>query len=398
MARTAIVVGLAFALGISAGWMLRRDSGSSRILQATAVAPAQTDATYRCPMHPWNVAKGPGKCTVCGMGLVRSGGATTEMCELPAPVRLGPAVAAVIGVEIAPVVRQSFVRTLRVAGTIEVDGTRRRTLTAWADGRIDKLFVNSVGAEIRAGEPLLALFSRDLLTLQQDLLQFARAGENGASSLREQRVRMTQFGFTYHQIDELIAHREPSTTPIIMAPQSGTIVSKDVEEGQWVRTGDRLFEIADFSRLWFVFDVLAGDLEWLRVGQEVAIHTGGATFTAPIAFIAPNLNPLTRAAKARVEFEQRAGVASGAFAEGHVAVEHPSVLVVPRSAILDAGTGPVAWVERAAFSYEARALKLGRRGDALVEVLDGLAEGERVVVQGALLIDAQAQLANPGRR
>ena len=388
VARRAIAVGIVFALGVTAGWILHRHDASA----VAATATARGDGPHRCPMHPWIAAAAPGRCTVCGMSLVRAGTPSSEICGAPAAVALSPATAAVIGVQTVLVERQPLVRTLRVAGSLEVDGTRRRVLTAWADGRIDKLFVDSVGAEIRAGEPLFALFSRDLLALQQDFLQLARLEANATSSLQEQRVRLTQLGLTHRQIDELLTHREPSSTPVIMSPHSGTVIAKEVEEGQWVRTGDRLFEIADFSRLWFVFEISDLDRAWVRAGAIVEIVVGGAALSVPITFIDPNLNPLTHAAVARAELTNPGDVPRGVLAEGRVRVEHGVALVIPRSAVLDTGTGPIAWVERDAFSYEPRMLKLGRRGDANVEVLGGVAVGERVVVQAALLIDAHAQL------
>jgi Cu(I)/Ag(I) efflux system membrane fusion protein len=147
-----------------------------------------------------------------------------------------------------------------------------------------------------------------------------------------------------------------------------------------------------------VFEVPAFDRDWVRVGQEVQITIGTKTLVAPVTFIDPNLNPSSRGAWVRAEFENLSTLPRGALAEGRVATGASAVLAVPRSAILDAGTGPVAWVERGASSYELRALLLGRRGDTLVEVLAGLVEGERVVVQAALLIDAQAQLTRQDRR
>lgn len=384
MIRTVLIAGLLLALGVVSGWTLRR--------APSAPAPTPVLTARRCPMHPWITAPGPGRCTVCGMNLGRAGDPVPEVCGRPAVVTLGPAIAAVIGVQTAPVARQPLERTLRVAGAIQVDGTRRRYLTAWTDGRIDRLFVNSVGTEIRAGEPLLALYSRNLLAAQQELLLLARAGENSAAALAEQRLQMMQLGFTHGQLQELLEHREPSSTPVIMAPHGGTVLANDVMEGQWVRTGDRLFEIADLSRLWFVFEVPAGDREWLRAGQEVRISSDGAVFSAPVTFVDPNLNPATGAARARAEFDSRPGLTPGLLAEGRVTAGAPAVLTVPRSAVLDSGAGPLVWIDRGGAAYELRALQLDRRGDTLVEVLAGLIEGEQVVVQGALLIDAQAQL------
>lgn len=385
MIRTVLIAGLLFALGLGAGWKLQRTQ------------PVIT-ATLRCSMHPWVTAGVPGKCTVCGMGLVPAGTPAAEVCGLPAAVLLEPAVASVIGVQTAAVTRQPLVRTLRVAGTIEVDETRRRYVTAWTDGRVDRLHVRSAGDQLRAGEPMLALYSRNLLDAQQELLTLTRNGQNSFSAVAEHKLQMLQLGFTPRQVEDLLVHQEPSSTPVLMAPANGTVLAKEVTEGQWVRTGDRLFEIADLSRLWFTCSVPASERDWLQPGQPVRITAGTASFTTPLAFIDPTVDPATGAVLARAEFDNEIGLARGLYAEGLITAESPPVLAVPRAAVLDTGAGPVAWIDRGRSIYEARALRLGRRGDVLVEVLAGLAEGERVVAQGALLIDAQARLAPSGSR
>jgi Cu(I)/Ag(I) efflux system membrane fusion protein len=185
---------------------------------------------------------------------------------------------------------------------------------------------------------------------------------------------------------------------------SGTVVARFVYEGQYVAEGEKLFELADFSRMWFQFDAYERDLPWLRVGQEVEVATAsapGRVFRAPIRFLDPNVNEMTRVAKVRVELDNppvdathgtRRLLAHRTWAEGRVRVEAPDALLVPRSAVLNPGGEPVAYVEAAPGSYEQRTLQLGRIGDDDVEVLAGLAEGERVVLRGNLLIDAQAQL------
>jgi Cu(I)/Ag(I) efflux system membrane fusion protein len=198
---------------------------------------------------------------------------------------------------------------------------------------------------------------------------------------------------------------EPQLVTTVLALEDGTVVGKNVYEGQWVKTGDKLFEIADFSRMWFLFDAYEQDIPWLRLGQKVEITTPavpGEVIVAPIDFINPNFDEMTRTTKVRAtlpnpHLNPQSGEGHLLFhrvvAEARVLVESPAVLAAPRSSILDAGRGPVAYVDLGNGNYEPRSLRLGRRGDALVEVLDGLHEGEKVVTTGALLIDSQAQLA-----
>jgi len=184
----------------------------------------------------------------------------------------------------------------------------------------------------------------------------------------------------------------------IRAPMSGTVVSRAVYEGQYVETNDRLFEIGDFSRMWFVFDIYESDLAWVREGQTVEIAVAslpGRLLTAPITFIDPNLNETTRTARARVVLDnadrhllhRQTGLA-------YVKMESPETLLAPRSAVLQHRGKPIVYVARSDRAYAANEIQLGRIGDTMVEVLGGLSAGDQVVTQGALILDGQAQLAH----
>jgi Cu(I)/Ag(I) efflux system membrane fusion protein len=174
-----------------------------------------------------------------------------------------------------------------------------------------------------------------------------------------------------------------------------------------VKEGDALFEIGDFSKMWFVFDAYERDLAWIRTGQSVEITTPsvpGKIFTAPITFIDPNLVMDTRSAKVRVVLENPVAAGTGplrrellhkVFAEGRIKVEGEPVLTVLRNAVLSPGGSPIVYVLKGGRDYEPRHVTLGRAGDDVWEVLAGLQEGELVVTTGNLLIDAQAQLDHP---
>jgi len=362
---------------------------------------------YQSPMHPWIKSDQPGNCTICGMKLV-----PVFEGEIPAgdgsSVKLGTQSIDVIGVESATVTRQPLRRTIRVAGSIEDDDTAHRRLSAYVEGRIDKLFVNYVGAEVTAGQPLAAIYSRDLLVARSE---FAEAQKRTPSPERESilnasRQKLRRMGLTPDQIEKLSG--TTGDTIDIVAPISGTILERKVYPGQYVKEGDVLFEIGDFSRMWFVFDAYERDLAWIRVGQSVEIKTPsvpGKTFTAPIAFIDPNLLMESRSAKVRVVLENPHAGTGGdhsrrellhkLFADGRIEVETEPVLTVARSAVLAPGGTSLVYVLKGEREYEPRHVTLGRVGDEVWEILAGLEEGERVVTTGNLLIDAQAQLDHP---
>ncbi|MEJ1974068.1 MAG: efflux RND transporter periplasmic adaptor subunit [Lacunisphaera sp.] len=373
-----------------------------------AAEPAHAPAAYQCAMHPWITSDHPGKCTICGMDLVPIVHAPDDNPAGPANpnlVTLTPGQIAVSGVQTAPVTRGPLVRTLRVNGVIDDDETRHRILAARVPGRIEKLYVNYVGAEVHEGDPLAAIYSPEMLTAQRTYVERLRAGASAftVSDRAAARERLLDLGLTEEEVVILEHTLEPTAIVNLRAPMSGTVVARHVYEGQQINkdqseTETRLFEIGDFSHMWFVFDIYEPDLAWVRVGQTVELSLAslpGRVLTAPVAFIDPNLNAVTRTARARVVLENRDHqLFHQQTGQARVILETPETLLVSRSAVLQHSGHAVVFVDRGNRSYVAREIQLGRIGDTTAEVLDGLAAGDRVVIQGALLLDGQAQLAH----
>lgn len=376
------------------------------VLIPLAALVAAESHVFQCSMHPWIKSDHPGKCTICGMELVESSAASSSAAADSSLVALNPSSISVVGVETSTVARQPLTRTFRVNGEIDDDDTRHHILSARVPGRIEHLGVTYQGQQVAAGAELATIYSPEMLAAQRVYLERLKAGAPAYSTaeLSAAREQLQLLGLTADDLAQLEQKRDPSALVVVRAPEAGTVVLKHVYQGQYVQTSDRLFEIADFSSMWFVFDVYEQDIPWVQPGQTVEIGTRavpGEVITAPIAFVDPNFNETTHTTKARAVLPNPHFGGGGAehtlphrvLAEGRVLVESPAVLAAPRSAILDAGAGPVAYVDLGGGNYEQRHLRLGRRGDALVEVLDGLKENENVVTSGALFLDAQAQLA-----
>jgi len=402
---TFLIVIITAALAAFGGWRL----GARRAANPNSQPAGERKVLfYQSPMHPWIKSDAPGNCTICGMKLVPVyEGDASASASGGLIVKLSALTASVTHVETAAVTRQPLRRVIRVAGQIDDDDSAHRRLSAYVDGRVDKLFVNYVGAEVTAGQPLASLYSRDLLVARSE---YAEALKRPASAERESllaasRQRLRRLGLTLEQIAKLPG--QTGDTFDIVAPISGTVVERKVYEGQYVKEGDVLFEIADFGKMWFVFDAYERDLAWIRRGQPVEVTTPslpGKIFTAPIAFIDPNLVMETRAAKVRVVLENPMSADPGKhrhellhklYADGRIHVETEPVLTVPRSAVLSPGGKPQVYVAKGNRDYEPRRVILGRAGDDVWEVLGGLEEGERVVTTGNLLVDSQAQLERP---
>ncbi|MBM3833980.1 MAG: efflux RND transporter periplasmic adaptor subunit [Verrucomicrobia bacterium] len=350
---------------------------------------------YQSAMHPWIKSDNPGRCTICGMeltpvyegdpGFDASGGDVVPLTQTMIQV---------MNVQTAEAAVRPLTKTLTVAGMIEDDLTRHRVLSAYVPGRIQKLHLNYMGAQVQEGEPLAELYSPSLLQAEREYRTLT--GDLRAATA----LRLRQMGLTSGQIQALPIKPAETLTSQILAPIGGTVVAQHVFEGQYVQEGEKLFEIADFSTMWFQFLVYEQDLPWIKAGLKVDVTTPshpGIVFTGNISFVDPNFNPVTRSTKARVELENPRAESGHRmlhrlYADGLVHLEAPQVLTVPRASVIETGPEAVVYVDQGGGAYARRVLKLGRRGDSLVEVVSGLSAGDKVVVNGNLLIDGQAEM------
>ncbi len=411
-AKTFILVLIVGSVAAAGGWFAARH-WPKRDTASPAPAGGRKILYYQSAMHPWIKSDKPGRCTICGMQLspVYEGESGAQGAD--GIVMLGSNSVQVINVQTEVVTNRTLARTQRVAGIIEDDDTKHRRLSAYAEGRIEKLFVNYVGAEVVNGQPLAVFYSPMLLTAENEYLTVVhqKLSADISETLQQERARLVdsaaqrlkRLGYSDAQMEALTNKSQADARTEILAPMTGTVVTRNVYEGQYVKEGDVLFEIGDFSTMWFQFDAYERDLGWLRVGQQLEITVPalpGKTFAAPIVFIDPNLNEMTRSAKVRVEManpiieeggRKRRLLYHKLYADGVVKFETPAVTSVPRTAVLSAGE-PLVYIEVGDGAYEQRKVKLGRRGDDYVEVIEGVQPGERVVTTGNLLIDAQAQL------
>lgn len=353
---------------------------------------------YQSAMHPWIKSDKPGRCTVCGMELTPIYEGESGIDAGGDMISLSETSIRVLNVQTVEVKTQALIKTLTVAGTIDDDDSKHRVLSAYIPGRIEKLHVNYVGAEVKAGEPLAEFYSPMLLQTEREYRAIASSTN---SELRAAVVsRLRQVGLTAEQIEALPAKAADAITSQILAPISGTVTEKSIYAGQYVQEGEKLFEIADFATMWFQFRAYEQDLPWIRAGQKVDVSTPsipGKVVTGTIKFIDPNLDEATRSTKVRVELENpmvdgRRLFSHRLYADGVVHLDSAEVLAAPRSAIIQTGPQAIAFVDQGGGGYARRVLQLGRRGDGLVEVISGLSAGDKVVVQGNLLIDGQAEM------
>ena len=307
------------------------------------------------------------------------------------------------GVRTEVVGARPITRQIRAVGTVKRDETRVSVVTTRSDGYIEELYVSRTGQAVRAGEPLFRIYSPMIQQAQTDLVvalrssQRSPAAADADSPLEGAMQRLRNLGVPEARVREV---RERGSNPRVLdwpSPASGDVIEKRVVNGQRVTAGEELYRIADHSQLWVIADVAEGDVGDLR-RRARAVVTFRAYPLQPIerdiTLIYPDLRPETRTAKVRIEvpnLDQRLKVdmyADVVFMAG----DETQVTAVPVSAVVDSGTRQVVLIARGEGRFEPRPVKLGRRGDGYVEVLDGVKRGEAVVTAATFLIDAESNL------
>jgi len=378
----------------------------------------QAKALYTCPMHPFIIKEKPGSCPICAMDLVRkpdsAAGDNASTAEQQRPtdqfgaVSLSPAQRVMANVATAAARQASLSKEINAVGIVQYDQSRQAKVTAWMAGRIDKLYVTSVGAPVSAGKAVAEIYSPDLVTAQQEYLlalksreQFRNAPipsivEGGEGLVASSRQRLKLLGVTDEQLAALEQAGEPNIRLPITTPLSGVVIEKLVQEGQYVNAGDPLFNIADLSTVWIEVEVYENEFPLIKIGQQVDItvnSSSGPGLTGRVAFIYPFLDPKTRTVKVRVVLpNQGLRLKPEMYVTARIRVPLGSAVTVPVTALIDTGSRQVVWVESSPGIFEHRDVKGGERSGDQVQLLSGLKPGEKVAVSGGYLIDSEAQL------
>ncbi|NIM13466.1 MAG: DUF3347 domain-containing protein [Candidatus Aminicenantes bacterium] len=413
----------------------------------------QKEQIWTCSMHPQIRQPKPGKCPICGMDLIP---VSTEEEEVgPRELKLSPTAIKLADIQTAPVERRFVSTIIRMVGKVEYDESRLGYITSRVPGRIDRLYVDYTGITVRKGDHLVYLYSPELISAQQELLQALKAYRkfgSGKTTVNAAREKLKLWGLPAAQIKEIEKRGKPTDHLTIYSPMSGIIIHKNAVEGMYVKTGSKIYTIADLSRVWVKMDAYESDLSWIRYGQIVEFTTEaypGETFKGRIAFIDPVLNEKTRTVKVRVnvlnpgqklkpEMFVRAVVHSKLSVSGKVmdpdlagkwiSPMHPEIikdkpgncdvcgmplvkaedlgyilasarekeapLVIPASAPLITGKRAVIYVAVPGKEgiFAGKEVVLGPRAGDYYLVKKGLQEGEQVVVNGAFKIDSDLQI------
>jgi Cu(I)/Ag(I) efflux system membrane fusion protein len=314
-----------------------------------------------------------------------------------------------LGVKTEAAAMRPLSHTVRAVGRFEIDENRMHSVTTKFEGWIEALYVSAVGDSVRAGQPLMQVYSPELVSAQEEYLiawngrQSLKDGTSeaqaGVDKLAESALkRLRYWDISDAQLQRLQREGKASRTLTIYSPASGFVMEKTAMHGLRFAPGDILYKIADLSRIWLVADVFEQDLAAIKVGQTARIKVDAfpdKEFSGKVTFIYPTFNAETRTAQVRVELPNPGGLLKPAmFGNVELAAgnDKAPALTIPASAVLNTGTRQVVLVNVAEGRFEPREVKLGRQSDDYVEVVDGISEGNNVVVGANFLIDAESNL------
>ena len=405
--RIIVAAAVTLLIGLAAGYGLAPRQATEKP-QAGKASAQKRPLFYRNPMNPAITSPVPAKDEM-GMDYIpvyADGGA---MPATPGTVRIDPTVVQDIGVRTAIATRKTISRDIRTVGRVAYDEELLTRLHPKVNGWIDRMFVSETGELVKKDTMLLALYSPELVTSEQEYLLALKNADTlkqspfpdvrqGAEDLvRSSRQRLELLDVPAHQMRALDEKRKVIKNLHIHSPFRGIVVHIGVREGQYVTPQTELYRIADLSKVWVYADVYEYELPWVQKGDIADMRIDalpGRTFRGRITYIYPYLDPQTRTNTVRIEFDNPdLQLKPDMFADMDIhASRRLEALVIPTMAIIRTGKEPKVFVQTAPGSFEPRSVKLGVSDGADTEVLAGVAEGEKVVTSAQFLIDSESSL------
>jgi Cu(I)/Ag(I) efflux system membrane fusion protein len=315
-----------------------------------------------------------------------------------------------IGVKMVAVSRQTITRTIRTVGRVEYDEKKLVAITTKYEGWVEKLYTDYTGKFVRKGEPLAEIYSPELFATQQEFLNLLRWHKNPSSAsswnsmlagdrdaiVEAARQRLRLWDITENQIKNIEDSGKPIRTLTLFSPISGYVIQKMVVQGMRIMPGEKLFDLADLSTIWVIADVYEYELPLIRLGQTARVRLSylpGKEFATKIDYIYPALSGESRTARVRLVMPNPGGsLMPQMFTNIEITIDLGKRLAVPDAAVIDTGTRKIVYVDKGEGNFEPREVVTGLRADKMVEVLQGLKEGDRVASTANFLIDSEAQL------
>jgi Cu(I)/Ag(I) efflux system membrane fusion protein len=362
------------------------------------------------PMHPWYKSDKPGIAPDCGMKLVpvRAGEEGQYHAAGKNMVQVSPQKQQLIGVQYGTAEYESAANSIQAAARVTLDETRVTKVQPRVEGWIAKVFADFTGKYVKKGDPLLAMYSPDAMATEQEYLLALKAQhtmhdssmpgmeESNTNLVASARRRLELWDVPAAQIDEIGRTGKSIEDLTLVSPASGFIMERNAFNKQHVTSDTVLYTLADLSTVWVIADVFEYEAAGVRLGQPAAMtldYLPGRTFHGRVSYILPQVDANTRTLKVRIAFENPGELLKpDMYGQVTLTTGGARRLMVPRSAVLDSGDRQVVFLDRGDGNFEPRTVKTGQESGDRIEILSGLAAGERIVTSGNFLIDSESQL------
>ena len=396
---------LSMGLILSSCGSSSKDSGAKNDSTNVAAKKGERKVLYWYdPMTPTVHFDHPGKSPTMDMDLVPMYADQEE--SNPNIIRIDPAMVQNIGVVTAPVERRRLTRTIYTYGVVAPDEKSISDINTRVGGWIEQLYFDYTGMDVKKGQDMAVIYSPELIAAEQEFLQsvsFAQASGSSASQsstlIKSARERLTFFGMSDKQIDELQSTGKVIERVVIHSPGDGVILDKSVFEGQKISPGQTLFRVADLRHIWILADVFKIDMPFLKLGSRATVtYNNSESYEGIADFIYPEVDATARSVKVRIPL-YNPGMTMKIGQYANVAIHSPisyDAIAVPSQAVINTGLRQVVAIALGGGRFEIRDVKLGAYADGYYEVLDGLSDGDTIVTSGQFLIDSDANLKDAG--
>jgi len=367
---------------------------------------------WTCPMHPSVIRTEPGSCPICGMDLVpmeETKPSQESTVEGRGVVEISPEKQQLIGVVTTAVQQRQLSDTIRTVGIVVPDEERLSDVHTKIEGWVEKLYADQTGKLVKRGEPLLTIYSPDLVSTQEEYLLALRSRERvkdspfeevrrgGDSMVAAARQRLELWDISQPEIRQLEKTGKAKKALTLYAPSTGYVMEKQVVEGMKVTPDMTLLRLADLSHVWVDVDVYEYQAPKVSEGMTAVLTTTaspGVTFPGKVTYIYPSVEAQTRTLKARMEFANPGlKLKPGMYGDVTLQAAAGESLAIPEDSVIDSGERKVVFIKSGEGTFVPREVKLGSRAAGFYPVLDGLKEGEEIVSSPNFLIDSESQFA-----
>lgn len=395
MKKTIIYTGLALIIGLFVGYLVF-SGGENKTEEQHAEHDAAEDTMWTCSMHPQIMQPEPGDCPICGMELIpadQSDATIAGFTMTENAMKLANIQTTIVGTSNAD-------KSINLSGTLEANEELNAVQSSYFAGRIEQLFINTTGEQVKIDQILATIYSPELVAAQQELLTALKLKESQPKLYQAVRNKLKNWKLSDSQINAIEESGKVKENFPVFASNSGTVTEKMVNEGDYVNRGEALYKVANLTKVWAVFDAYEQQLSNLKESQKLQISVNAfadESFSGTIDFIDPILDNSARTTEVRVVLNNREGkLKPGMFVQAEVELEatEDSQISIPKSAVMWTGERSVVYLktDRNTPQFEMKEVKLGSELGDSYQILEGLEKGDEVVTNGTFTVDAAAQL------